>query len=117
MSDNLVSEKNIIGEDDIITFKTLMISPLTNLKSLNYHDALLYCSLLDINGYADWRMPDIDDMNIIQSYLHEQLGTSSYWLSDKRILRAGGIVQQVTNEEVLEVIFMVRPVRTICPLL
>jgi hypothetical protein len=115
MSDNLVS-KTHIGEDDIITFKKLMISPLSNLKSLNYNDALLYCSLLDINGYADWRMPDIDDMNIIQSYLHEQLGLSSYWLSDKRIRRAG-MVLQVTNDEVLEVNFMVRPVRTICPLL
>jgi len=107
-----------IGNDNIITFKKLMISPLSKLKMMNYYDALLYCSLLDIGGHTDWRLPDSDDMNIIESYLNAQLGKSSYWLDNKRIRRAGGIVQQVTTDGgVLEVNLMVRPVRTICPLL
>jgi hypothetical protein len=106
-----------IGNDDIITFKKLMISPLSKLKMMNYYDALLYCSLLDIGGHTDWRLPDSDDMNIIESYLNAQLGKSSYWLDNKRIRRAGGIVQQLTTDGVLEVNLMVRPVRTICPLL
>jgi hypothetical protein len=94
-----------------------MISPLSKLKMMNYYDALLYCSLLDIGGYTDWRLPDSDDMNIIESYLIAQLGKSPYWLDNKRIRRVGGIVQQVTTDGVLEVNFMVRPVRTICPFL
>ncbi len=34
-------------------------------KKLNWNDALLYCSLLIIDGYDDWRMPTILELQYV----------------------------------------------------
>ena len=38
------------------------VSPEEYWKRMNYHDGLLYCSLLSIDGKDDWRMPTIEEM-------------------------------------------------------
>lgn len=37
-------------------------------KELNYRDALLYCSLLDIDGKTDWRLPTDEEGDIYELY-------------------------------------------------
>jgi hypothetical protein len=49
-------------------------------KKLNWNDAVLYCSLLAIDGYDDWRMPTILEF---QSLSHLSIG-KYYWSSDVR---------------------------------
>ena len=38
------------------------ISDIQYWKRMAYYDGALYCSLLDIDGKTDWRMPTIDEM-------------------------------------------------------
>ena len=37
-------------------------------KELNYRDALLYCSLLDIDGKNDWRLPNDEEGDVYELY-------------------------------------------------
>ena len=41
------------------------IAPKEYWKKLKYYDALLYCSLLVIDGKNDWRLPTIDEVKLI----------------------------------------------------
>ena len=41
------------------------ISPKEFEKKLNWHDGILYCSILTIDGKDDWRMPTKDELNDI----------------------------------------------------
>ena len=50
-------------------------------KKLNWNDAVLYCSLLAIDGYDDWRMPTIWELQSVS--LIECTG-KYYWSSDVR---------------------------------
>lgn len=47
---------------------------------LNYEDALLYVSLLDIDGHHDWRLPKIEEMNDITNDIDDKFGF--HWTSD-----------------------------------
>ena len=49
-------------------------------KILNWDDALLYCSLLTIDGYDDWRMPTILELQYLS---HLSIG-KYYWSVDVR---------------------------------
>ena len=46
-------------------------------KILNWDDALLYCSLLTIDDYDDWRMPTLQELK----YLNHILTTECYYWS------------------------------------
>lgn len=47
---------------------------------LNYEDALLYVSLLDIDGHHDWRLPKVEEMNDITNDIDDKFGF--HWTSD-----------------------------------
>ena len=49
-------------------------------KKLNWDDAVLYCSLLMIDGYSDWRMPTILELQ----YLTDLSMGKYYWSVDVR---------------------------------
>jgi hypothetical protein len=46
-------------------------------KKLSWDDGLLYCSLLIIDGYCDWRMPTLQELK----YLNHILTTECYYWS------------------------------------
>jgi hypothetical protein len=48
-------------------------------KKLNWDDALLYCSLLMIDGYDDWRMPTLQELKCINHVLSNDC---YYWSVD-----------------------------------
>ena len=47
---------------------------------LNYEDALLYVSLLDIDVHHDWRLPKVEEMNDITNDIDDKFGF--HWTSD-----------------------------------
>jgi hypothetical protein len=94
----------------------IMISPKKYWKEFNYHDAILYCSLLKIDDYDDWKIPDADEMNIVSSYYFqkkESLGLAKCWLDNKMVWNPGGIVSSITNDSVLETKLLIRPIRKV----
>lgn len=92
----------------------IMISPKKYWKELNYQDAILYCSLLNIEEYDDWKIPNKDEMNMVSSYYFqkkESLGLAKCWLDGKMVWNPGGIVSSIMNDSVLQNKLMIRPVR------
>ena len=51
-------------------------------KKLNWDDALLYCSLLMIDGYDDWRMPTISELQFLSNMSLEGCEGKYYWSSE-----------------------------------
>jgi hypothetical protein len=86
-------------------------------KKLNWDDAVLYCSLLAIDGYDDWRMPTILELEYLSHVSPNDAG-KYYWSSDVRnddsvcvqffdenVSRRHQIYQSKSNQ------YFVRPVR------
>jgi hypothetical protein len=53
-------------------------------KKLNWDDAVLYCSLLMIDGYSDWRMPTILELQYLSNLSLNECAGKYYWSSDVR---------------------------------
>jgi hypothetical protein len=51
-------------------------------KYLNYHDALLYLSFLDIDGHNDWRMPTLDDNDKVFPHQHIEKLVNQHWIAE-----------------------------------
>jgi len=56
------------------------ISPKEYETDLNWHDAMMYCQLLIIDGKDDWRLPTKDELDYIYHSDNDFVG-SSYWSS------------------------------------
>ena len=56
------------------------ISPKEYERTLNWHDAKLYCELLTIDGKMDWRLPTKDELKEIYNLENDFVG-SGYWSS------------------------------------
>lgn len=60
----------------------IMIANADNKPLLNYADALLYVSLLDTNGYTDWRFPTVVEMKNIGNHIDDKF--AFHWTSENR---------------------------------
>lgn len=67
----------IIENKEYVIIDNIMIAH-TDVSILNYHDGVLYCSLLK-NFYNDWRLPTFDDCHIISTYLTKYYDHSYSW--------------------------------------
>ena len=56
------------------------VSPKEYERTLNWHDAMLYCSLLVIDDKCDWRLPTKEELNYIYNSKNDFVG-SYYWSS------------------------------------
>jgi hypothetical protein len=56
------------------------ISPKEYERQLNWHDGMLYCQLLIIDGKDDWRLPTKEELNDIYNSENDFVG-SFYWSS------------------------------------
>lgn len=59
----------------------LEIANVDNRPLLNYEDALLYVSLLDIDGHKDWRLPTLDEMHLLSNAIDDDMLLYN-WISD-----------------------------------
>jgi hypothetical protein len=85
-------------------------------KVLNWHDGMLYCQLLTIDGKDDWRMPTLDELMEIFTSKHNFLDWV-YWSSDEVNGGAWGqsfkLYGQRQHQLKSDAKYMVRPVRDI----
>ena len=51
-----------------------------HIKILNYDDSILYCKLLSIKNFDDWRLPTFDEIK-----MWNRLEQNSYHMSDYEI--------------------------------
>lgn len=98
---------------EIIKLKKIMVSPKQYHIYLNYHDALLYCSMLDIDGYDNWQLPDSDDMSSIDAQGKIIDDTKRYWLINKSVRFPNGIKSPINNENLLVWPLTIIPIRKI----
>ena len=56
------------------------ISPIVYERELNWHDAMLYCSLLTVDNKNDWRLPTIYELRDIMD-IENDFATGYYWSS------------------------------------
>jgi len=87
----------------IIDFWNMMVLPVEYDKKLNYNDALLYCSLLNVDGYNDWTMAAFDDMMVIDRYVdtsyHSIRNRSHpYWVKDRGIRWGDGTFDKINDK-------------------
>jgi hypothetical protein len=86
-------------------------------KVLNWHDGMLYCSMLVIDGKDDWRMPTIEELVEIYHSENDFRDNCDYW-SSSEYGYAAWIKQFATNNRYVlskALLYYVRPVRTIEP--
>ena len=103
---------------------TIEISDIKYWKPLNYDDAILYCSLLEIDGKNDWRLFTNDEYITHASIIKEIIVNNPGILHDKHIdmfcedgLRLlPNIIDIMEYEEMAEYLdglFVTIPVRTV----
>lgn len=56
------------------------ISPRDYDKKLNWYDAMLYCSMIEIDGKTDWRLPTLEELSVIYT-IENNFWQSYYWTS------------------------------------
>jgi hypothetical protein len=61
------------------TIRTIMIAD-NHTKILNYYDSLLYCKLIIIKGFNDWRMPTLNEIR-----MWNRLEQNAYTMSEYEI--------------------------------
>lgn len=70
--------------------KKYKMAPNSYNKWLNYHDGLLYLSMLTIDGYSDWRFLTMDEINEIETIMNmwsseaPAMVTAEYLANEKR---------------------------------
>ena len=87
-------------------------------KKLDWDDARLYCSLLTIDGYDDWRMPTISELHYLSGMSLDECVGKYYWSSeckddnsvcvqfiDKKLSKRHQTYQYKSNQ------YFIRPVR------
>ena len=58
------------------------IVPKEYITKLNYHDALLYCSMMNIDGNDDWKLPTFAECRHIVPLLERYVYTHDmYWVN------------------------------------
>ena len=56
------------------------ISPREYWKRMNYYDGLLYCGLLSVGGYDNWRITeDVEELIISEKYIRIILPREKIW--------------------------------------
>ena len=61
-------------------WNNIEISPKEYERTLNWHDGMLYCSILTIDNKNDWRLPTTEELKYIYDSENDFDG-SSYWSS------------------------------------
>jgi hypothetical protein len=62
------------------TIRNIMIAD-NHTKILNYDDSLLYCKLLILKGFNDWRMPTLNEIRMWNRLEHNAYTMSEYEIS------------------------------------
>ena len=93
------------------------MSPIEYETELNWYDAILYCSMIEIDGHNDWRLPTIRDFEMIDRCLVRKQLYGEYWTSSQKDAISAFIFAdygRLFHNHVLKSIkFLVRPVRTV----
>jgi hypothetical protein len=50
-------------------------------KELNWHDAMEYCSNLELNGFTNWYLPPKDELNFAYENARQYMNKTWYWSS------------------------------------
>jgi len=90
---SLLFISNIYGKDIVLDKDTGLIWQYnSDIKELNYNEAIKYCSNLTLGGYNDWRLPNIDELYSITDDtrynpaikdIFKNVKNSYYWSSTK----------------------------------
>lgn len=96
------------------TLRKIMIAD-EHIKEMNYHNAELYCKLIDIEGYNDWRIPTFNEL---KSYVPDAfLDYRWFWTLDDYISNDAVVYHehfsgQEVNKDIDKMVYIL-PVRSI----
>ena len=96
------------------TLRKIMIAD-EHIKEMNYHNAELYCKLLNIEGYDDWRIPTVNELkNYVPSGFmdYRWFWTFDDYVSDNAIVFHDHFASDEVDKNIGDNVYIL-PVRTI----